>query len=93
MINESGTRELRSQWNNKAKREKWKKALAKLESQDKKLPYKKLVEHLMGIAPQSGVEVLKDKEGRVIAEVSCTSVKNGRRVRFQTGLAYSSGWL
>ena len=82
MIKERGTRELRSKWNNnKAQREKWKRVLTKLEAQDKKLPYKKLVDHLMGIATQSEVEILKDKEGRVIAEVGSTSIKNGRRVR------------
>ena len=81
-ITERGTREFRSKWNNsKAKRQQWTKALSKLEEQGEKLPYKKLIDKLEGKAKQTGVEILKDKEGRVIAELTEPSTKNGRRVR------------
>ena len=81
-ISERATRELRAQWiNNKAKRIQWTKSLEKLQKEKTKLPFKKLLDHLTGVKSQDGIEVLKDKEGRVIAEVGGTSTKNGRRIR------------
>lgn len=81
-ITERATRAFRSQWNGeKSKRDKWKKALSNLQTKEQKLPYKKLIDLLMVTRPQSEIDVIKDEEGRVIAEVGGTSIKNGRRVR------------
>ena len=52
-----------------------------MKEQGKQLPYKKLIDQLEEKEKQSGVEILKDKQGRVIAELSEPSTKNGRRVR------------
>ena len=81
-ITERGTRDFRSQWNNtKTKRDKWTKKLQKMKEQGKQLPYKKLIDQLTGEKDQPELDIIKDKKGRVVAEISGTSIKNGRRVR------------
>jgi len=81
-ITERGTRDFRTQWNNnKTKRDKWTKKLHQMKEQGKQLPYKKLIDQLTGEKDQPELDIIKDKKGRVVAEVSGVSVKNGRRVR------------
>ena len=81
-ITERGTRDFRSQWNNtKTKRDKWSKKLQKMKEQGRQLPYKKLIDQLTGEKDQPELDIIKDKKGRVVAEISGTSIKNGRRVR------------
>jgi len=81
-ITERATREFRSTWNNtSAERQKWTKALARLNENDRKLPFRQLMEHLKGAKKSTTTEILRDKEGRVVAEVSASSIKSGRRIR------------
>ena len=57
------------------------KKLQKMKEQGKQLPYKKLIDQLTGEKDQPELDIIKDKKGRVVAEISGTSIKNGRRVR------------
>lgn len=81
-ITERSTRELRSTWNNSvSERNQWTRALEKLKAENKKLPFRQLMEYLKGAKPSTGTEIIRDKEGRVVAEVSESTIKSGRRIR------------
>lgn len=82
IITERGTREFRTLWSSDTdKRNQWMKRLQKMAKEGQRLPYKKLMDHLHGVEPQSGPAVIRDKQGRVIAEVGATQTKHGRRLR------------
>lgn len=82
IITERGTREFRSQWNNDTKqRSQWLKQLKKMQREGQRLPYRQLMDQLNGVQRQEQLTVLRDKQGRVVAEVGASSSKHGRRIR------------
>lgn len=76
-ITERATRSFRTIWASDAgQRKKWSTQLKRMG--DTKLPYKKLLKQLMGESDDSTKELITNKEGRVVAELSGARLIGGR---------------